>query len=114
MPPMSNTTESMSETTEADEQVEDDAASQVGLLEAKQVVLDAAEDLLENPLEGVIKINETTDGNWRVVLEVVERKAVPDTQDMIGRYEFTVEPAGTLAGYSLVERYHRGDSKDEL
>lgn len=109
-----DTAESAGETSEEDERTEDEATSQVGLLEAKQIVLDAAEGLLENPLEGIIKVNETTDGNWRVVLEVVERKAVPDTQDMIGRYEFTVEPAGTLAGYSLVERYHRGDSKDEL
>lgn len=114
MPSPTSNTESTSETTEADEQIEDDAASQVGLLEAKQIVLDAAEELLENPLEGIIKVNETTEGDWRVVLEVVEREAIPDTQDMIGRYEFTIEPTGSIAGYSLVERYHRGDEKDEL
>lgn len=114
MTPTEDTGESKTELSEGDERTKDEAESQVGLLEAKQIVLDAAEGLLETPLDGVIKVNETTDGNWRVVLEVIEREAVPDTQDMIGRYEFTLEPDGTLAGYNLVERYHRGDSKDEL
>lgn len=86
----------------------------VGLLEAKQTVLESVGDLIEHPLEGVIKVNRTTERDWRVVLEVVEREAIPDTQDMIGRYEFTVTASGVLDGYSLVERYHRGDTKDEL
>lgn len=98
---------------EADE-ADEASNTQIGLLEAKQVVLDNVGDLLDHPVEGVIKVNRTTDSDWRVVLEVVERKAVPDTQDMLGRYEFTVDSSGNLSGYNLVERYHRGDSKDEL
>lgn len=91
-----------------------DRPTEIGIVEARETVLDAAGDLLEHPLEGIIKAERTTDEDWRIVLEVLERQAVPDTQDLIGRYEFTVEPSGVLAGYGLVERYHRGDSKDEL
>lgn len=86
----------------------------IGIIEAKQAVIDAADELIDHPVESVIKLNKTSDMDYRGVVEVVEREAVPDTQDMIGRYEFTVDQSGTLTGYNLVERYHRGDSKDEL
>jgi hypothetical protein len=86
----------------------------LGLVEAKRKVLETAEGIIDDPIEGIIKINSTPDGDWSVVLEVLEREAVPDTQDMIGRYEFTVDSSGSIAGYSLVERYKRGDSKNEL
>lgn len=92
----------------------DDPSQRIGLFEAKRTAIDAADDLLDHHIEGVIEVNDTNDGHWRIVLEIVEREAVPDTQDILGRYEFTVERSGTLAGYSLVERYRRGDSKDEL
>jgi len=48
------------------------------------------------------------------VIELVERRAVPDTQDIIGRYEINLTSTGNVAGYELVERYQRGDMKEEL
>lgn len=38
---------------------------------------------------------ESNDEGWRTVVEVVERNAVPDTQDIIGRYEITLDGTGT-------------------
>lgn len=100
-------------TTEHDEQTEN-STSYAGMMEAKQTVLDVAHDLLDDQPERVIKIGQTTEDDWRVVLEVVEREAVPNTQDVLGRYEFIVDQTGDLTEYSLVERYQRGDSRDEL
>lgn len=49
---------------------------------------------MEHQFEGMIKA-ESNDEGWRTVVEVVERNAVPDTQDIIGRYEITLDGTGT-------------------
>ncbi len=109
---MSMTDES-DEATDADTDDEDDADGDIGLAEARDASLAAAEDLLDDPIDGVIRIERVDDG-WRTLIEVVERSAIPDTQDILGRYEIVVDGQGTVQAYGLEERYRRGESRDEL
>lgn len=85
----------------------------IGLAGARDAALEAAEDLIDHPIDSVIRIERDGDG-WRVLVEVVERSAIPDTQDILGRYEIVVDKTGTLQQYGLEERYRRGESRDEL
>jgi hypothetical protein len=87
--------------------------SEIGLADAQTRARDAAEELLEYDFEGIIEVTATDDG-WRTVVEVVERHAVPDTQDIIGRYAISLGATGTVTGYELLERYHRDEMKEEL
>ncbi|WP_181692576.1 gas vesicle protein [Natronomonas sp. LN261] len=87
--------------------------STISLGDAQRRAREVAAELLEYEFEGVIKV-ETTDGGWRTVIEVIERSAVPDTQDIIGRYEIGLDATGSVTGYELLERYRRGDMKEEL
>ncbi|MFT4890107.1 MAG: hypothetical protein ACI9YT_001020 [Halobacteriales archaeon] len=91
----------------------DTSSGEMDMLDARQVAIDGAEQLLDHPVEDVIKV-ESTDGGWRVVIEVLEREAVPDTQDILGRYEFSIGADGNLSGYELSERYRRDELKEEL
>ncbi|MBS3760780.1 MAG: gas vesicle protein, partial [Halodesulfurarchaeum sp.] len=68
---------------------------------------------LDHQVEDVIKI-ESNDAGWRVVLEVLEREAVPDTQDILGRYVFSVGTKGNVSGYELSDRYRRDELKEEF
>jgi hypothetical protein len=43
---------------------------------------------------------EEVEGEWRVTVEVLERKAVPDTQDLLGRYEIRLNKNGELIGWT--------------
>lgn len=90
------------------------SADTIGLGDAQERAREAAEELLEHEFEGVIKVETADDDGWRTVVEVVERDAVPDTQDIIGRYEITLDATGSVTGYELLERYRRGDMKEEL
>lgn len=81
---------------------------------ARERVRDAAEELLNHEFEGVIKVEAIGEGGWRTVVEMVERSAIPDTQDIIGRYEITLDGPGSVTGYELVERYRRGEMNEEL
>ena len=42
-------------------------------------------------------VNEA--GVWKVLVEALERKAVPDTQDLLGRYEITIDESGKLLSW---------------
>lgn len=92
---------------------ENEDPERIGMLDARKEAVEAAEQLLDHPVENIIKV-ESDDGDWHVVIEVLEREAVPDTQDILGRYEFSVSAAGELSSYELNERYRRDELKEEL
>jgi hypothetical protein len=85
----------------------------IGLADARRRALDAAANVLEYEVDRVIRIEPADDG-WRVLVEVVEREAVPDTNDILGRYELVMDAAGDLAEFGLLERYKRGELREEL
>lgn len=101
------------EPTETPDDVSTDQPSPIGLATAQDRAREAATALLDHDFEGVIEVSQAEDG-WRTLVEVVERHAVPNTQDIIGRYEITLSETGETVGYELRERYQRGDAKEEL
>ncbi len=52
---------------------------------------------------------ERTDGGWRVLIDLVERTAVPDTMDLLGAYEAMLDVDGTLISVSRKRLHRRGD-----
>ena len=80
-----------------------------GILSVRQTVQSTASDVIGRPFDGVSEITPTEDG-WRAVVEVLERRAVPDTQDIIGRYEIDLDEDGVIEGYRRLDRYRRGDT----
>jgi hypothetical protein len=85
----------------------------VGILEVRERVADVAERLLEGPFDGITSVERTDDGGWRAVFEVVERSAVPDTQDIIGRYELILSATGEVEEYALQQRFKRSELRGE-
>jgi hypothetical protein len=118
----SDTDMSQTETEQADEQSAGDGesesdqreveAEEIDLWDARDTAQQVAEELIDDPFDGIVEISQDED-DWRVVLEVIERRAIPDTQDILGRYDVTVSSSGELRGYRLTGRYRRGDVSDE-
>ena len=79
-----------------------------GILEINKRCLAAAESALNKKVESVISMSKEAEG-WKAVVEVLERKSVPDTQDLLGRYELTLNDAGELLGYNQVLVRRRQD-----
>jgi hypothetical protein len=48
--------------------------------------------------ETVVGVEEV-EGEWKVTVEALERKAVPNTQDLLGRYEIRFSKNGELIGW---------------
>ena len=77
---------------------------------ASQVAVQAAQQLLEltgKGVEGVTGLERTDDG-WKVHVEVVEVRRIPDTTDVLALYEVQVDDDGDLMGYRRLRRYARG------
>ncbi len=87
---------------EADEEI-------AGVLAVRQTVQSTAGQLIGREFDAVSEIVPTDDG-WRAIVEVIERRSVPDTQDIIGRYEIELDDGATVHGYRRLDRYRRGDT----
>ena len=49
--------------------------------------------------ETIVDVKEKK-GEWTVTVEVLERKAIPDTQDILGRYQIRLTKDGELIGWT--------------
>lgn len=85
-----------------------------GQVSAAEVALSAAAQLMEltgRGAEGVTGVEKTEDG-WRVQVEVVELRRIPETTDLLATYEVTMSDSGTMSGYRRLRRYSRGSTSD--
>jgi len=58
-----------------------------------------AKNLIRKEPETVTSVEEV-EGEWRVTVEALERKAIPDSQDLLGRYEIRLNKNGELIGWA--------------
>ena len=94
---------------DVDADVETEYDEIAGVLAVRRQVQATAGELIGREFDAVSEIAPTDDG-WRAVVEVVERRAVPDTQDIVGRYEIELNEDATVHGYRRLDRYRRGDT----
>lgn len=111
-----DTDEAESSDTEADSQDssgEESVERSADIMEARKTAQVVSRELIGAEPDGVTGITATDDG-WQVTLEVVERSAVPDTQDILGRYEIDLDSDYSPTGYRRLERFRRGDTEREV
>ncbi|NJK81298.1 MAG: gas vesicle protein [Chloroflexaceae bacterium] len=53
------------------------------------------------------------DGQWHVSLDLLERKSVPDSRDVLAIYEVILDDDGNLVSYQRTRRYYRGQALKE-
>ena len=84
----------------------------VGIVDVRNQVRRVAADLIGRPLDGITEVRADDDG-WYTTVEVIERNSIPDTQDILGRYEIDFNADANVTGYRRLRRYRRGDTNDE-
>ncbi|MBN1191315.1 MAG: gas vesicle protein [Dehalococcoidales bacterium] len=62
--------------------------------------------------DGITGLSRTEDG-WTVSIEIIERKAIPDTMDILGLYEMRLSNEGDLLSLERKSLRKRGDTGDE-
>jgi hypothetical protein len=84
-------------------------------LSPREVVLEAARQLQElvgRPVESIIGI-EKNGKEWKLSVEVLELERVPNTTDLLGIYDVTVDKNGELTGARRTRRYPRAEARED-
>ncbi|MFC7215264.1 gas vesicle protein GvpO, halophile-type [Saliphagus sp. GCM10025334] len=97
------------DTDDVDIEAETDDDQLEGFLAIRRRIERAADSIIGHPLDTISEISPTDEG-WVAVVDVIERRAVPDTQDILGRYELTLDSDGAIQGYQRLDRFRRGDT----
>lgn len=84
-------------------------------MNANEVVEKARQEFVrlgKKPADGVTGLSKTEEG-WAVLLEALERKAIPDTMDILGLYELHLDNEGNLLGLDRKKLRKRGETNEE-
>jgi len=84
-------------------------------MNANEVVEKAQQEFVrlgKTPADGVTGLSKTEEG-WTVLLEALERKAIPDTMDILGLYELHLDNEGNLLDLARKKLRKRGETNEE-
>jgi hypothetical protein len=87
---------------------------EVGTIQLREVVDRATEQLqslLGLKASSVIAASRREDG-WHVTIELIERKAIPDTQDLLGTYDILLDDEGDMMSYERTRIRRRMDLEE--
>jgi hypothetical protein len=62
--------------------------------------------------EAVVGLEKDDDG-WKVLVDVVELRRIPNTTDVLATYEVALDDGGELMGCRRLHRYARGSVEGE-
>lgn len=80
------------------------------IMEIRKKAFSNAKDALNKQPESVSSLEKTEKG-WKMEVEVLERKAVPDTFDLLSVFELSLDASGNILGFKQVKKIRRGDSR---
>jgi len=83
-------------------------AKKLSMVDIYENACSQIESLLKKKVESIISINKKGE-EWEVMAEVLERRAVPDTQDILSIYGFKLTSDLDLTGLRRVGLRRRGD-----
>ena len=70
------------------------------------------QQLIGRPVESVTGMEK--DGrDWTVTVEVVELSRIPNTTDVLGQYEVTLDRNGDITGTRRLRRYPRAEARED-
>jgi hypothetical protein len=75
------------------------AIQKSSIYEITDLALTIAKKYISKDPETVIDVEKKKE-EWTVTVEVLERKAIPDTQDLLGRYVIRLNKNGELIGWT--------------
>jgi len=78
------------------------------LLEIRNKAFSKAKDVLNRQPESVSLLEKTEKG-WRMEVEVLERKAIPDSFDLLSVFELNLDAAGNIMSFKQIKKIRRGD-----
>lgn len=83
----------------------------MNLLEIPEKVVPQIRKLLNKEPESISSIEKTNEG-WKVLCDVLEKKSIPETYDLLKVYEFMVDKEVKITSFKQLRKIRRGDLGD--
>jgi Gas vesicle synthesis protein GvpO len=68
--------------------------------------------LIGRPVESVFGMERDDDDNWRMSIQVVELARIPNSTDVLGSYDVTLDGDGDVVSYRRTRRYARSQADE--
>lgn len=81
----------------------------MNLLEIKRKALPDIKELLKKEPESISSIEKNENG-WTIHCETLERKAIPETYDLLNIYEFILDNNAKINSFKMLKKIRRGDT----
>ena len=83
----------------------------MNLFEIQENAVPKIRKLLNKETEGISLIEKTNDG-WRVLCDVLDKKSIPETYDILKVFEFMLDKDAKVTSFKLFKKIRRGDIGD--
>ena len=80
----------------------------MNILEIQEKVAPQIQKLLNKTPEGISSL-EKTDGGWKLLCDVLDKKAIPETYDLLKVFEFVLDKEAKVTSFKLLKKIRRGD-----
>lgn len=70
-------------------------------------------ELLGHPVDSVLGVEPDENNGWHVTVQVVELSRIPQSTDVLGAYEITLDDHGELQAYKRRRRYYRNQADED-
>ncbi len=68
--------------------------------------------LINLPASSVLALSRSEDG-WVVSIEMIEKKSIPDSMDVLACYEVSLDDGGNIRAFTRGRLRRRGDTAEE-
>jgi len=80
----------------------------MNILEIQEIVAPQIEKLLSKVPEGISSLEKTDEG-WKVSCDVLDKKSIPETFDILKVFEFILDKEAKVTSFKLLRKIRRGD-----
>lgn len=80
----------------------------MNVLEIQKKALPEIKEALKKEPESISSVEKTKEG-WIVQCEVLEKKSVPETFDLLKVFEFKLDNNAKITGFKQMHKIRRGD-----
>ncbi len=83
----------------------------MNILEIREKIVPQIKKFVNKEPESISSIEKTNDG-WKVLCEVLEKKSIPETYDLLKVFEFILDKEAKIIGFKQLMKVIRGDLGD--
>ena len=84
----------------------------MNIMELQKKALPEIKELLKKEPECLSSVEKTKEG-WLVQCDVLEKKSIPETYDLLKIFQFNLDNDAKITSFKLLKKIRRGDLTEE-